>query len=340
MEEQKPITIELFKLVDKRKYSSDDITKIKLLLEEGADVNYQEPEYPFETILYRVISSWKKDERLEVVKLLLSYNVDVNVECDIFLPIEHAARKGDEKVVEFLLENGADEGLQATLKIAIEGEHIEIAKILIDTGINLDMHEGSDVPFLNYCTEPYRIRDRKKEYDIVPGVTIAKFLIDRGANPNGLPSSSITPLQNAVNNDFFELVELLLDNGIESIAEEDPILLMVQSVEMAKILLQKGANINVRSEKYRGSTPLISSISKENRSLIEFFIEEKANLYSVDNDGFTAFHQAVLLEDINLIKYLADHYNIKKCNEIYSLLSIVDSTSVKKIIEELLGNSV
>lgn len=165
-------------------------------------------------------------------------------------------------------------------------------------------------------------------------------MIDRGANPNGLPSSSITPLQNAVNNDFFELVELLLDNGIESIAEEDPILLMVQSVEMAKILLQKGANINVRSEKYRGSTPLISSISKENRSLIEFFIEEKANLYSVDNDGFTAFHQAVLLEDINLIKYLADHYNIKKCNEIYSLLSIVDSTSVKKIIEELLGNSV
>lgn len=55
----KQATTELFELVDKRKYTNADFEKIKSLLSEGADPNFRQKEYPNETVLHRIISSWE-----------------------------------------------------------------------------------------------------------------------------------------------------------------------------------------------------------------------------------------------------------------------------------------
>ncbi|MFD2561747.1 ankyrin repeat domain-containing protein [Aquimarina rubra] len=332
------ITNELFELVDKRKYTPDDISKIKILLEQGANINYQESDYPFETILYRVISSWKEDQKLDILELLVSYGVDVNVKCDIFYPIEQAALKGDENLVKYLVENGANEGLQSALKTAIERDNLNIVEFLINTGIDVNLNEEYNTPFLNFCTESYRTRDRKKEYHTLPGLISAQLLIDQGADPNGIVGLSPTPLQNAVNEDFSEFVDLLFDKGIEQISEDDPVLIMVQSLELAEVLIDKGANINAHSEEYRLSTPLISSVKKGNKDLIRFFIDSGADLYLADVDNFTAFHHAVLSEEMELIKYLVNFYDIKKCDKINSLLSLADTSTIKEMINELLAD--
>lgn len=251
----KEATAELFELVDQYQYTLADLEKIKSLLSKDADPNYRQKEYPNETILYRVISSHDKKKQLEIVKLLLKYGVDFNLISDIFYPIDQAVCTGNIVLVQFMLENGAAEGLDMALKSAIERNYIDLVKLLLTCNVALNEFKPYSKSYLTFCCEAYRVRDRNIQYEIQPGIEVARLLLDYGADPNGIDNDS--PLLEAVRHDFYELVNLLIDKGAV-VQPEICISHYVNTPEMFQFLLDKEVikdlnEMNVLTEQ----TPLI-----------------------------------------------------------------------------------
>lgn len=328
----KEATKELFELVDKFRYDSTDLEKIKSLLSQGANPNYRQEDYPSETILYRVVSSWEEKERLEVVKLLVEYGGDLNLTSDIFYPIGNAVYEGDIVLVQFMLENGATEGLDDALHKAIERDHIDLVKLLITCDVDLHELKPYSKSLLVYCCEPYRVRDTKVQYEIQPGIEIAKLLLQKGIDPNGSNHNS-TPLIQAIQHDFYELIELLLDNG--AVAKSGiGISHHANTVEMFHFLVEKGVikDLNEASHPQK-ITPLIYHTSIfSDFDIVKYLIANGADLYHTDIHKKTAFHYALWTENSAFIDYFLAIYDVKKCHEISSVFDGVDN---KKVINKL-----
>lgn len=324
-------TLDLFELADKGKYNPDDLEKIKKLLSEGADPNFREDDYPNETVLYRVISSWEDQNRLEVVKILLTFGVDFNQTSDVFFPIDKAVCNNDFALVQFMLENGADQGLDYALKSAIERNNIDLVKLLLSCNIDLDDFEPYSKSYLTFCCEAYRIRDINVQYEIQPGIEIAKLLLSHGADPNGIDDDS-SPLLEAVSHNFYELINLLLENGA-TLEPGISVSHYVNTPEMFQFLVDKGVikdlnEIDISTAK----TPLIYHTIQLNIDLVKYLITNGANIYHTDIHKRTAFHYALWSENLSFIDYLLKHYDVKKCHEISS---VFDGTDHKKTIDKL-----
>lgn len=333
----KTATKELFELVDKSSYDSTDLEKIKSLLSQNANPNYRQEEYPAETILYRVISSCGEEkERLEIVKLLVEYGVDLNLTSDIFYPICKAVDNGDIVLVKFMLENGATEGLDEALKSAIEGDHIHLVKLLVSYNVDLYEFEPYSKSYLTFCCEAYRVRDRNEQYEIQPGIEIAKLLLNKGIDPNGIDDDS-SPLLEAIRHNFYELVNLLLDNGA-AVASGICASHYVNTVEMFQFLVDKGVikDLNETSLPEEIS-PLIYHTKQLNIDIVKYLIINGAGLYQKDTDNRTAFHYALWSENSAFIDYLLGYYDVKKCNEISSVFKGLDHKKTIAKLKEILN---
>ena len=75
--------------------------------------------------------------------------------------------------------------------------------------------------------------------------------------------------------------------------------------EIAKLLIEKGANLN-KKEKESGATPLILSIIYEQDEIAKLLIEKGANVNIKDNSGFTALIYAIQREKTDLSKILIE----------------------------------
>jgi ankyrin repeat protein len=328
-------TLELFELVDNRSYTEDKIDKVKALLSEGADPNYRQKEYPNETILYRVISCWYDDQRLEIVKLLFKYGVDFNMLSDIFYPLATAVGKNDIALVEFMLENGVNQGLDYALKCAIESDNIAIVTLLLTYDVDLNVFEPFEESYLTFCSEAYRCRDLKKQYEVVPGIAIAKLLIKNGADPNGIKNDS-SPILEAIRHDFFDLIDCLLESGAIT-APLIPIFKYANTVQMFDFLMEKGVIKNVdKIGSENQETALIYHSQQNNIEIVKYLIEKKANLYHVDIHQKTAFHYVLWSENINHIDFMLEFYDVKKCHAISSVLDGIDNKKIISILKTIL----
>ena len=112
-----------------------DYDTLKLLLEKGADVNY---EYTlFSTYENAPILSYVVDIGEEkLTEILLEYNADVNKATALgTTPLMIAARQGYKEIVKMLIENGADPNAKrkddvTALKLAETNRHYEIIELL------------------------------------------------------------------------------------------------------------------------------------------------------------------------------------------------------------------
>jgi ankyrin repeat protein len=84
--------------------SQDDLEMAKLLLDEGADLNFRYP--PRKHTLLQMAAL---EERIDLIKLFLSYNPDINLR-DGFgnNPLWSACHTNNLEIIELLLINGAD----------------------------------------------------------------------------------------------------------------------------------------------------------------------------------------------------------------------------------------
>ena len=148
--------------------TESNIETVQLLLDHGVDVDEQT--YHGYTALYCASSKANTTSNIETVKLLLDYNADPNLQdCygDTALTHASAYMSGDDKnieIVKLLLDYKADpnlcdrDGDTPLILIAKykyndnrNGNHIKIAKLLLDHGANVNMRNNKEKVALAYA---------------------------------------------------------------------------------------------------------------------------------------------------------------------------------------------
>jgi ankyrin repeat protein len=219
-------------------------------------------------VLFDAIANFE----LQAIHLLLKYNVDCN-----------------------LLINA--EGRKTCLAAAIESNHCEILRLVIDTGVNINgiveqNSKGSRTAFPQAYTA------------IVKAITCQNLdavdiLLEAGAavNPTEVTCSLVgpTPLQAAAEQGNFELVQRLLELGAN--ADEIPLpyggytaLQITASkglIGIASLLLKYGADVNRKGAIKGGRTALEAAVENDRIDMVRFLVQSGAQslVLTVSNIG-------------------------------------------------------
>lgn len=313
----------LFNLLKKRGYTDLVFTEVERLIDAGADVNYRQEKYPFETTLCRALDDWDEHNVLRMVKLLVAHGADVNLDADRFYPIWFAIQKRFLSVVDHLLISGVNEDLDGALRQAIETNNFAIVSRLLTQGVNCELHQGTNESFLIYCNEAYRCREKPEE---LAGLEIAKLLLDSGADPNGIDNDG-HPIGEAVRYGFLELASLLIERG--GIVTSNHIFSTYYR-SCLELLIQHGADINHKN--HHGQNKLMDAVTQDELELIPTLIALGIDIYATDSKGLTALHQAVSYGNAKKLKPLLPYYDLEKCNQIYPLESLSQENNIRSLL--------
>lgn len=313
----------LFKLLNKRSYTDAVFAEVERLIAAGADVNYRQKKYPFETILCRALDDWDEQNVLRMTQLLVKHGADVNLPEDIFYPIRFAIQKRFLFVVDYLLISGANENIDEALRQAIEANNLEIVNRLLIHGVDYHFHQGTNESFLIYCNEAYRCREKPEE---LAGLEIAKLLLDSGADPNGVENDG-NPIGEAVRHNFLELASLLIERG--GIVTSDHIFSTYYK-PCLELLIQHGADINHKN--HHGQNKLMDAVTQDELELIPTLIAMGIDIYATDSKGLTALHQVVSYGNAKKLKFLLPYYDLERCNQIYPLESLSQENNIRSLL--------
>ena len=253
----------------------DEITK--LLIENGADVNYQVP----------IITAIEKDN-LKIVELLTSYGA-------ILFIANHTKRhaltlaieKGNIEIIKSLIEynksfnefdiiNAKDNYGEIPMNLAAKQGNIEIVKILISNGANVN---AKDI----YGKFPLGTA-------IMEGnVEIAKLLIQNNADVNSIERSSY--------------IDMML-YGMDINSRPIELALAFENVEMVNLLIRSGAQTNYISSD--GSSLFNIAIEDNSLEVIKTLVENGAKINASDGNFLTPMHKAVIYQRPEIVEYLLD----------------------------------
>jgi quinoprotein dehydrogenase-associated probable ABC transporter substrate-binding protein len=264
--------------IDKEHASPDQIVteeRLDAWLADGADLTQE--------LSNAVLASDR-----ERVALLLDKGADINARnLQGLAPIHGAARQRDSTMIAFLVERGADvnardsDGWTALVHAAFRN-HVPSIEVLAESGANLEAGPPGFTPLSIALAEG-------KFY-------AAKALLDVGASANEpAGADKLTPLMLVASQREVEQRAARLSQG-------------PSSVEIAKLLVQNGADVNAKSIK--GMTPLMVAAAHDNPPLIGVLAQAGADLGAKLPDGKTALQIAALnnnkaaVQQLELLKTL------------------------------------
>lgn len=234
---------------------------------------------------------------------------------DLLTPIEEflkAAENGNLKKIKSMLNkevniktliNAVDKENNTALILASKFGYIEVVKILIENGADIDARNNENSTALIEASSFY--------YEVV------KLLIENGADINAKDYGGTTALMNAS-------------------TEDDYI-----NCEICKTLIENGANVNDKD--LQGANALIygSTFLKWDLSIIKLLIDSGIEINAQDKDGYTALMEATISGNYETVKLLIENgadINIKN-NDGKTALDFAEENDYKNIIE-LLKNSI
>lgn len=164
-----------------------------------------------------------------------------------------------------------------------------------------------------------------------------KLLIDNGANVNGIEGDT-PPLEKAVKQGSpLSIVQLLLDRGAKidnsdellywTINSQDRLRSDADTLEIVKILIKNGANVN--AEPFKNTNLLISAISNQLFDVAIELIKNGANVNKKDQWGDSALKSAATFDKRSIGVRLID---TKKALELIALLIEKDAEITEEII--------
>ena len=189
-------------------------------------------------------------DSLEMVKLLLKYDPDVNPELENgSTPIFHAVSKRNIEIIKVLLQNGAkpdvyDDDEMTPLVNAMERNRFDIAKILLEYGADINSSTYDGKTALHHAAKEGKLE-------------IVQFLLKNNANIDcewGIQYKS-TPLYLATESTHAEIVKTLLINGANANHRSAHLAAFVEAKNKMRVYFfeyAKDLNLNI---KYEGYTP-------------------------------------------------------------------------------------
>jgi ankyrin repeat protein len=188
---------------------------------------------------------------------------------------------------------------------AVKKADVEQVKLFIAEGADVDA-KWRDIYNENEGNKRYRTESTLLCYAVNGGkAEVVRLLVEAGADVN---AGSWPPLCRAVDENNTGIAEYLIDHGanvnVYTVEVEDwgPLQETVHisnSIEMAKLLIARGADINSK-----GYPVLNSAINQERRDLCEFLMQRGADVNAKDKWGNTSLYLAIRNDDSDIMNIL------------------------------------
>ena len=206
---------------------------------------------------------------LETAKILIENGADVNsVDFEGWSALSYAVNNGDIEIAKLLLTNKAkiNDELLLAIKSPIVESRIDMMKLLIDNGANINYADENEFTPLNTAIE-------------TGDMELTKFLITNGANVNSLMQDGVSLIVYAISQNNMDLLQILIENG---------------------------ANVNNTTGDYWAGSPLITASRLGLDNVVRILLSRNADINAVDMNGNTALHTAALNSQLSVIKLLLE----------------------------------
>ena len=235
---------------------------------------------------------------IEIAELFLAKGLDVNVKTKMGgeTPLALAARRGNAKMVAFLIDKGAKvngDGKRdlGPIQGAVISRRAEVVRLLIKKGARLDTQDQHGRTLIHVAVD-------------AQSPEMVKLLAKSGAPLDGKAyKDDFSPLHWAVCGKGVETVEAVLDVGVPVDVRDNKgrtplhMAATIRETPVMKLLIEKGANVNALD--HWGWTPIdhMGGLVKE-RKLLEA------------HGGITgkALHQAVDRKDVEAVSQFLDEH--------------------------------
>jgi len=211
-------------------------------------------------------------------------------------PLMMFSRRGDVELVTLLIQKGASVNLrnksgESAITLASRNGHVEVVRLLAAKGVDVDTMDGIGSTVLLHVT-------------MANDLEMMKALLELGACPHVTNKSGNSPLSVACAKGDVKQLELLLTGHRCYLGrrELDPLMMMALKkghADVGKLLVQKGANVNVND----GSL-LCSAISENNPERVKLLLEFGADVNTRREDGVTPLGTAYETRNFGLMKFL------------------------------------
>jgi len=295
---------------------TDNIENIKILIENGADVN------AIDSKNYTALMHASENGHLEVAKLLLESGgyktIDARTSQWGSTAYELARRNNHSDVANFLLANRADPIPMiseypmgkpiylptATYELfeAVKNNDLKSVRNLLKTVTDINIRDDRYKTVLMYAA-----RSGYPE--------IVKLLIEAGADVNVSMGNNSTALILASKNGHRDIARLLIDAGADidikdyegktalSNASAD------NDISFAKSLITNGADVNIKDPD--GWTPLMFAAKEDHINIVKLLIKNSADINIVDNNGISilmhAYGHVSFYREKESVNYLIQH---------------------------------
>ena len=318
------------KIVNDNNSSENQRILVKLLIDNGADVNSknkdgktalmlarEEGNSDIVTLLSNLPSPMANNDLLESVEkgdlegvknaLAAGADIDVKNKYNEYSALTLAISKGHLEIVTLLLEKNANPNVivlfnRMPLMLAVSKHNVEMATLLLENNAKVNAtDENGMTPLLYSCACMYRYPDSQKSY-----IEILTLLFKAGADNNSANKKGITALMYAATLWYPEIVKYLIDNGANIYAkdksEKSAFMYAAEkgSLPIVKYLFEK--NIDLNETDKEGNTALMFAAQNGHLAVVKFLVENNAK-YKLKNQSE---NNASLLASINhnTIEYL------------------------------------
>ncbi|KAG5323469.1 ANR17 protein, partial [Acromyrmex heyeri] len=175
---------------------------VRVLLDSGADVE-DHNKYGFTPLMEAASAG-----HIHVAKVLLEHKNDINTRSNKFqkTPLTLACFIEPAEMLRLLLETDTNQEyksyeMHAALIAASINGHMEVARLLLDSGAQVTMTNSSETPLTFAASRNL--------------VNLAQLLIERGANIEEVNGDGYTPLMQAALQNNEEMIVLLLSEGAD-----------------------------------------------------------------------------------------------------------------------------
>ena len=240
---------------------------VELLLDKGIDVNARN------SLQATPLHAASRSGQLEVVRVLLARNADVNAKDRVFkgTPLHDASDRGYSEVVKELLAKNADVNARdkrqfTPLHLASWSGRLDIVRLLIDSGADVNAFDENHFTPLNFAID-------------LGYLAVVRLLLDSGAGVNARDNDQETPLHSAAREGYLDVARLLIERGADVNARDKdqvtPLHLASKygRSDVVRILLDSSADANARDGNGHLPLDMVSGSSYEVKEIVKLLRE-------------------------------------------------------------------